>query len=390
MPKQRTTVTVPKLVNGRGTLPIRRSFKGVGEIRVASGTTDPVTYQRILSTLQDLANVGNLETLKAVKNRAVTPMEVYDAVRQRGVGTVVTAVGTAIQPAVEEFLRTHTVKENTRRGYESHLSGFFKTLKASDTVRDLPTLLEKYRKVAARRGIARSFNQVRAALMAFARSEFKKKSALYQDLREIDTLPVTKKLKNDAVDYVVWADYLDGMSEVHQEALWTMSYTGMRVGEYLEQNGATWQDSTDRVAIIKSSPGHGNKGGSRITLRPFPPARAQRGVLALRRAMNKRNEETSLRLTPNTCRKNFAFWCGEAGISPVRISLYMGHRAVSMTDQYAKHEVDNYLKTDAERLRAYAAACLYPETRDQQKTPSKYGALSKLLGVDIISLDPTT
>ncbi|MEN9790478.1 MAG: hypothetical protein RLZZ63_136, partial [Gemmatimonadota bacterium] len=67
---------IPKLVNGRGTIPIDVTYKGVGRIRVSSGTTDDQTYIEIRQMMDDLYNHGNLTTLKSLQSKSVRPLVV--------------------------------------------------------------------------------------------------------------------------------------------------------------------------------------------------------------------------------------------------------------------------------------------------------------------------
>jgi hypothetical protein len=124
-PKKVVVYNVPKLINGRGTLPIQKQYKGVGVIRVASGTTDPKTYVKILQTMDELYNVGNLTTLESIRDRVISPIELLVKVKDQGVHVVQNVDNSAtLIPSIWEWLETYDIKEATRRGYKSHLEGF--------------------------------------------------------------------------------------------------------------------------------------------------------------------------------------------------------------------------------------------------------------------------
>jgi len=357
MTKATYKYTVPRLVNNRGTLPIRRSYKGVGEIRVASGTTDPTTYVRLLQMLDELANVGNLGTLASIKSRAVSPMEALSAVKAQGVHTSLTGnQDKPIRKTIEEWLDGYEVKDNTKRGYRSHLAGFYKKVSATDTVRDIPERLEQFRKLCQRRGIQRSFNHVRTALLAFARSEYKRRSHLYEAIRELEPLPVTQKLKNEAVEVSRIAEFTKGIPAPYQNIIWGMCYSGMRIGEFYEAEGSRWEATKDRLNVFKDEPGHGNKGYTRTVPLPFPLTKPERSQKSLRRVIAAHNAQHSAKkskITPHTFRKCFVHWCSEAGIPLARRKAYVGHAAQTITDIYEKHDVDKYLGGDADALRKF-------------------------------------
>ena len=61
---------IPKLVNGRGTIPLSvRTI--VGHIRVPSGTTDPDTYRDIRAIVSEWNNLGRAENLQLIKDREI-------------------------------------------------------------------------------------------------------------------------------------------------------------------------------------------------------------------------------------------------------------------------------------------------------------------------------
>lgn len=356
--KKAKSIMVPQLVNGRGTLPISRTYTGVGRIRVASGTTDPSTYVKVVQTLDDLANIGNLTTLEGIRDGRLSPLEAYHRLKQTGINTVLAGnLDRPLRETVEEWLEDHGVKANTKRGYKSHLAGFFRTLNATHRVRDIPARLEAYRRKCERAGIARSFNQLRAILLAFAKAKYKKTAQLYRQVHEIEPLAQQQKLKNDAVGWTQIAEFAKPMATAYQDIIWSLCYSGMRIGEYYEENGTRWEVQGNRVTIHKDDPGLGNKGYSRIVMLPFPLQKPTRSAVAFRRALRARASAyvgNGGTITPHTFRKCFTYWCVEAGINWSRIQAYLGHGIRSITDIYARHEVDSHLEGDAQAFREFA------------------------------------
>jgi integrase len=358
MPKKKKGPTAPKLVNGRGNIPINRTYAGFGTIRVSSGTRDEHTYSRLIHMLDDLHNIGNLGTLRSIQNRKLTPLEAYDTLKNKGIGTVL--VGDQDKPivhAIDEWLELHPVKANTKRGYKSHLQGFYKKVGQARTVRELPAVFESYRKVCLREGIARSFNQVRAVLLAYAKTEFKPTSVIYQETKAVQPLPVTPKIFNDAVSVAHIVKLTDGLEQPFRDIIWSLCHSGMRSGEYFQRDGHSWEETHDRLIVRKSLPGHGNKGpAKREVILPFPLSSPTRAEVTLKRAIDKRLEALGPNfpnITPHTFRKCFTHWCAEAGIPRARREAYSGRKTQTVSDIYERHEVDSFLKDDGKRFAAY-------------------------------------
>jgi len=352
--QQSKVLVAPALTNGRGTIQITRTFAGVGKIRVASGTKDPKTYANIVDAMEGLFNVGNLATLQALKEGRLKPVDLLHRVRNQGVNVVQGGEdSTPLLASLWKWLETHDVKENTRRGYKSHLLGFAKTCKASDTARDAPVRFAKYRKRCREKDIARSFNQARSALMAWASTEFRKRSAVYQDLRDIAPLAQIRKVHNDAISVLDVIKLTEVMPDIYADMTWSVCFSGMRIGEYFSENGTFWNDARDRIEVIKNTPGHGNKGFSRTVMRPFDISPPTRGKRQFKRELEKARQRQGVSATPNTFRKCFGFWSSESQISQTRIKAYMGHQNTSITDIYQRHEVESFLASDAKRFREY-------------------------------------
>ena len=70
-------------------------------------------------------------------------------------------------------------------------------------------------------------------------------------------------------------------------------------------------------------------------------------------------------------RRCFAHWCEMAGIPLIRIKAYMGHVAGNISELYRRHEVDNYLVSDAELLRTYIEANKKPKEAPKPKPVPK-------------------
>lgn len=139
---------------------------------------------------------------------------------------------------------------------------------------------------------------------------------------------------------------------------WSMCVTGMGTKEYFEDG---FEILPDAVVI------HGQKRKSRQRVVPLvfsdlvQPSRQQK---AMRTALHVVRPEWQL----YDARRSYQHWAEMAGIPVVRIKLYAGHRITDVSERYRKHEVTEYLSSDARRLRDYIVGCLAEKT-DSLPTP---------------------
>lgn len=385
-PKVRNKVTIPK----KGKIRIDMSVKGIGRIRISSGTRDPDTYTKICEVLDDLENVGNLPTLQALKDGQVTALEVYSNAMNNGVKNQMTVnLDRPLIPTIEAWLKDHDVKERTRKSYRAHLNVFKSYTKSSDTIRQLVQRLDDYRKSATKKGTATTFSRTKSLLLAFAKHEYGATTELYLKIQQVPNIKNTKKAQVphalSVPDVVRLTDAIK--SAKAQEMVWSMCYTGFRIGEYLEQNEVEWATTPDTLNIIKHNPGHGNKGYSRVVFLAFPLSKPDLAERQFRRYIDAATESTGLKATSHTFRKCFAHWMEMAGIQRTRRQAYLGHANQSVTDLYEKHDVSRYLKEDARKFRDYVEAERNPDGAKRSRKKGRYSKMSQRLGVDIIDID---
>lgn len=344
----------PKLINGRGTIPLKKRFKGVGLIRKMSGTTDSKTYHRIVDAMDQLYNIGNLDALLAVKNGSLTPLELLDLVAKKGltkVGLVQTSIDLNI--ALNKWLDDHDIRETTRKSYRGNLSVFLKTSPAGSLVKDIPMLYHKYRDTCIKDGTKYMGIAVRRVLLSFASTKYGKNSDLYRDIQNVNPPKYEKKLKNDAVSVADIRLLMTCLPSHHAQSVWHMCVTGMRKSEFFETSDARWTIHADRVSIQGSKNANSVRTVFKVDAIGKPTSGEQAFRRALTNALKDERAKPLSHITPHTFRKCFARWMEEAGILPAHQSMYMGHDAKTMTDFYKKHDVTPYLSDDAERFTTY-------------------------------------
>lgn len=354
--RRKVRYIVPQLINGRGTIPIDRSFKPVGRIRTVSGTTDEDVYRRMMDTLDDIYDAGNLATLEALRDGSVTMMEVYSNAINKGVTNQMTVnLDRPLMETINDWLPTHDIKASTRKSYGNHLALLYKFCSANDTVRDLPKRLDIYRKSASKRGTGTTFNRVRAVVMAFARAVYRNSSSLYLSIKQVPALPNSQRGKS-TIHALAVADivaFTEGMYEKAATMVWAICLSGFRLGELLEENDTTWETKQDHLMVYKHNPGHGNKGYTRMVMLPFPLEKPSLGERQFRRYLDTARQATGLKATSHTFRKCFTHWMELSGIPRTRRKAYLGHGNTDITDIYERHEVERYLRDDATAFRDF-------------------------------------
>ncbi|HEY3287263.1 MAG TPA: tyrosine-type recombinase/integrase [Gemmatimonadaceae bacterium] len=347
----------PKLINGRGTLPLKKRFKGVGLIRKMSGTTDSKTYHRIVDTMDQLHNVGNFDALLAVKRGVLSPLELLEHVTKKGltkVGDLQTNL--ELDSTLNKWLDKHDIKETTRKTYRGNLSRFLKSAPTGSLVKDIPALYQKYRDTCIADETKYMALAVRRILLSFTATTYGRNSDIYRDIQNVNPPKVEGKLKNDAVTVADIRLLMTCLPEHHARIVWHICLTGMRKSEFFETSEARWTVHTDRVSIQGSK----NANSVRSVFKVEEIDKPSVGDLAFRRALTKALKDDRAKslshITPHTFRKCFARWMNEAGIFPAHQRWYMGHDAKSMTEFYQKHDVTPFLDADGKLFAAFLAA----------------------------------
>lgn len=332
------------------TLMIDRTFRGVGRIKKASGTTDPKlrrNYNRMLDAFKDS---GRLDLLRAIRD-GLSFAEAYDAYRRHALHELATGdLAKPLAPAWEKWLEGY--RADYSKKHVVSLGQSLKYLRSAERVADLPAALREQRGSLGSTH-ARSFNVTRAAVLAFIRSTLTKAHPLWLACSAVEVRKVTPKRKavqltpdqarnffpepaTDALDAIAWSQLTTGM---HEKEFW---HDGFQV-------------KSDRV-IIGGKKRKGRKRDVPLVLVPKAPAMHERTFA------DKLRKRTNGRLQPYDLRRTYAHWMEEAGIPRTRRKLYMGHGATDVTDLYERHEVAGFLVGDALKMREYIGTPTIPHT----------------------------
>lgn len=327
------------------TMIIDRTFRGVGRIKKASGTTIPQVRRKLSKMLTALADEGRLDLLRAIRDGELTLMEVLDA-RQRKTLDKLPTAGAAkpLAKSMKAWIDGLKVPDDCSAKHKESLETsrrYFERTRKKALVADLPTLLEKLRDTLGRQH-PRSFNLARAAALAFVRAKLKRSHPLWLAVAAVELRKVSARREPQPLAVVQMQNFFPSPATDPLDAIaWGMATTGMGAGEYWGR----WSVGPDRIHIA------GTKRAGRV--RDVP-----RVQIPVAPTMHRRTFEDKLRARANGAfqsydlRRTYANWLEAAGIPRTRRKVYMGHGPANVTDLYERHEITEHLASDATKLQA--------------------------------------
>lgn len=339
---------MPSRDHARGTYIIDRTLPSVGRLKVASGTTSIPTYRRILAMIDALKAAGRLDLLRAMKDRVVTPLEVWDAYRLSDLDRLPSAETIRLLwgdvGALDAWRTGFKASDKHLESIGTSFAALEKIAAVGANVGDLPDLIIRYRKQCDAKGFARSFNLARSHVQAFLRDTLGRSHRLYRKIGDVKPLPVDRAeghpMTVAELDMIIAKLPPKSAAAAHD-----MAMTGMGPKEYWGR----WSDEGDRVKI------HGTKRKGRLRTVPRI-ADIGKPQLHPRTFANHLTDLLAGDRTAYDFRRTFAHLMEEAAIPRARRKLYLGHAAGDVTDLYERHEVEAYLKADALTLVGYLAA----------------------------------
>lgn len=148
MPYTRSVIRDGKTVSV-GSFVFRKRFKGVGEIRIQSGTTDHKTFKQYEAVIESLYDSGNVDALIALKERRCTLREIHAWWRDRTQVPPWSENRTSHEPlfsTLREWIESVDTKSRlqptTRAGYQKCIKMIEASCKMRDaSVQDIPGVL---------------------------------------------------------------------------------------------------------------------------------------------------------------------------------------------------------------------------------------------------------
>jgi integrase len=355
------------------------TFTGVGRIAVYSGTSHARTFARIKAMLYALYQLGDLDTLRAIKDGTFKPLVVLHAY-ERGQLAKLTRQGAAkLVDALWKFQKTHEGGASYRSDLATSVRHVAR-VKGSTTapVTMLPAILRGMKDAFRDRPVA--FNRLRAHMLAFASEHEGKGNPLWSEIMRVNRFKKAegtrvRKLKRrpltvaelDLVcaafeDHVVHGGRKGAGNKGRLTVKRTiraydlasmaraLAYTGMRPAEYWSRNGALWGDLFT----------HTNVRGTKTAAAVRPTFSIQKvaepacGEQFFRRAFAAATTK-ALRegLDCYSLRRTFAKLCEDAGVVESRRKVYLGHGPKTVTDLYLQTNVLPFVEHDAALVSAW-------------------------------------
>jgi hypothetical protein len=309
------------------TLIIDRQFRGVGRLKVRSGTMNEVVRRKINEMLDELFDAGRLEILRAIREQEVYVMEVYSAFRAKQldklvIGPTARPIAIAMKSWIDKLVTDGPSPDCSPKHKEAHETSrrVLEKARGAAKVADVASVLEELRESAWARKHPRSFNMTRSSVLSFIRSTLKRSHPLWLAVAAVEKRRVKKATKRTPLTVEQMrnlfphpeTDWLDAIA-------WGMATTGMHAKEYWGR----WNVLADRVHIA------GTKRGA-------PPAGCAtcRSCAGRRPKFNRRKFEDDLRdrtraITVYDLRRTYANWLEAPAIPRTRRKLYLGHGAAT-------------------------------------------------------------
>lgn len=358
--------------NGRGTLRLDVQIPGVGRIAKASGLTDRSAFKRLNDLVANLLGAGRLDILRAVKDGAITPMQLYDVSRRIGNEKSFLRITVANFYRLNKALKwweDHLAKED--RGSDKHrknqLNGVRRVIamappakQARLLVIDLPELARRYRKQCLEKKAKSEWAHTKTYLRTFIRDRAGPSSPVLGDLEEIPALArSTEEVNRRPQDYRNLVPFLNTVDPRVASTLLTMALTGMGLEEFFENGCKVTEEKGYRYITV-----YGRKRKGRLRAVPFvaEPYDLRWGLSTFRRHFTEAMEKLPVdqQFAPYDMRRTYAVALTSSGVDEVRHDPYLGHGPRTQTQKYQDERRVvlsparlRHLEADGELLRAH-------------------------------------
>jgi integrase len=328
-----------------------RVFKGVGRVRITSGTSNRKEFYRRDDLLTRLYEDAKLDVLEALRDKRISIVEVLAASRNT---SGLTMAGVALikpwWPIVDDLLRTLPKTEATRRFYTNTLKKLRGTTHFPDsmTVRDLMAV--DWTAVRTLYGAAASWNHLVATLSTLLSSHL---GDVHHPFRKQVMGKLWTEKPNERVPDVSVAAFwrcVARLPEYLKAPVQCMALTGLRVGEYLTTTEESLRPLSREIVVT-------GKTGQRVVAvaeeawpiiaAAIPPRYARADKPSVRTSDTRRyrllqkgwkaaTDAEGITCTPHDLRHLSAQLASDAGMSDGEIMDQLGHSSSAMTRRYTR------------------------------------------------------
>lgn len=344
----------PSLDHGRGTYVLDFHVKGIGRVRRASGTTDLRTYNDIKAMFRLLKKMGRQDIIRAVYDKLVTPMEVWERYRTGKLDQLPSAESIRGLWGPDGALAVWHQKIKTMHRANSVRQAWLALAKldpkAKGSIADLPKLLATYRIQCEAAEHGQSFRSVRNNVRAFLRDTVGKSHPLYVAVAHMATVAIDREPGNPftAAGLAAFLKDVEAKYDAETTAMArSLAFSGMRPVEYWRE----WEHLTpDVIRVLTAKQRNGKK-----LYRRVPVVVEITKPTTARRTFEDRMREVTREHVCYDLRRTYMHLAEQAAIPRSRRMAYLGHAAGDVSGRYEEHEVTAYLAGDVAQLRASLA-----------------------------------
>ena len=337
--------------------PIDRLLPGVGRLTIRTRRMSRATRDELDRCITRALQEGNLEPIKLLKARAVSPLEFLEAARSKNLLRL--RPSPLLEPLVKRWLSESDLRQSSRERYQQSWDFVFKHLSPVATLADLTN--DWWQSFTRSRIVSSAtLNRDRAAVVAFL-NWGKELGLPASDFRP-------KKLKEEPQrsEILTQEQIRAVLEQCRPDRLpffWTLIETGARQGEILNLR-ARDISSTDNLVTIRSQPGSKGRGRTRHIPVSGDLARCLRvlgtivGNAALfpssRYTIRDWWQELCERLgiegvTVHGIRATFITHALDSGVPPVEVQKIVGHSDITMTMRYYRNTAQSQVAAQQAR-----------------------------------------
>jgi integrase len=358
---------MPTIERGRKHFRLDKRFKGIGDLKRSSGTTNKTVYKRMLTMFDELySQPDKWHLIRKVIDRKLTPLELYEADKYNHLAAITRDdTSLALRKHITAWLDDNTTLSGAaKKNYGEQFKYLLANVPAGAKLGDLPKYVDRYKGKCKTKGTLRSFNLCRAAVLSFVRDSLKKSHPLYHLVAEIAPFPKPKAKRTGNPQTVAQIDELiEQLSPKMRDIVWTCFTTGMGATEYC---GSWSTDTPSRGVRIEGTKRESRKRWVPLVFEPIRHPIDQRTFQQILQRVS------GGQVRPYDLRRSYAKMLADAGITRSHRIVYMGHAdgttAGSMTDRYEREgEIKSFLAADADVLRSFIAEARKPVIADRKR-----------------------
>jgi integrase len=328
----------------------------VGRIRKRTGLVTKDQVERLKSCLQELWSQGRTDELILYRDGKIDSSRVVRLVEFReSIDPDEEFLNQPLFPTLEEWMEGWYTNPRTRKTNQSYFRRCRDQTKGSPLVRDIPKVLDSYKRVCLKTGVRNPFRGIRLITGTFIHTQMTRgmDSDLYREWKKVkkwtpmeEQRKSRKNSKNPFRSPSQLDKYFYDLGVPNEVRDWI---------SFLCLTGVHWREIEEGLKV-ETDPDHLRVFGTKTIGRydrmvplVFKLPSTDYNHFKLVPWLKKMDGRS-----PYDCRRTFSVWCQRSGIPQNHISTYMGHSVgLTQTTQYQREEVRNWIGEDTKLLREW-------------------------------------